>query len=436
MMKTKFKNFMFVAFWTLALIACEDDQPNIIVNWTYSPEENIQVGDTIYFTNNSTADVSVTYEWNFGDGEISTEESPKHVYSEPGIYDVLLELIYEDSSGGYSQQIEVAVDYSYIVNYGSYSGDKGTISAYNKYTDEMTNGFYKAINGVDLISNVQYAYQFNDKVYMLGNNADQLFWVDSRTFEQTENAINTDIVKPRYCAGKDDYLYVSCWGGDIWADESLSYIAKVNLSTNSVEKKIALPGGPEGLAIANDKLYAALNYKDSVAVISLNDETVAYIETPAVTSYFVKDDNNNLYVSLISTYSDFSASTGLGYINTSNDQIEAIYQLDGVSTSYVNILSPNADLSKLYVMTSAYDANWNLSGAIAVFDVASKSFDSNMLLEGVSGLNGIGYDDDKVYCFVAESVTGNGKAISYSTEGTKLNEYETGIAPFMLLTAK
>jgi len=220
--------------------------------------------------------------------------------------------------------------------------------------------------------------------------------------------------------------------GPIWATQQLA--SKLAHWMQEYPKVALLIGGPEGLAIAHNKLYAALNYKDSVATISLNDETVSYIETPAVTSYFVKDNNDNLYVSLISTYSDFSSSTGLGYINTSNDQLEATYQLDGVSTSYVNILSPNADFSKLYVMTSAYDANWNLSGAIAVFDVASKSFDSNMLLEGVYGLNGIGYEDDKVFSFVAESVTGNGKAITYSTDGAKQKEYETGIAPFMLLT--
>ena len=322
----------------------------------------------------------------------------------------------------------------YIINYGSYTGDKSTITAFDKETGEVTTDYYDDINGVAMVSNVQHASSFNGKIYFMGNSSDQIFWVDGESFEQTENAITKDIVKPRYGVGNGNYLYVSCWGGDIWADETTSYIAKINLTTKVVEKKIAIPGGPEGLSIARNKLYAALNYKDSVAVVDLSSDAISFIETPAVTSFFIKDNNENLYVSLVSTYSDFSENTGIAYINTSNDKLEATYELEGVGTSYVNILTPNNDFSKLYVMTTAYDENWNLSGAVATFDVASKSFETENFVEGIAGLNGIAYYNNNVFCFVAESVTGNGKAKTYSADGTFIKEYETGIAPFMLLT--
>ncbi len=328
--------------------------------------------------------------------------------------------------------VEPAV--SYIVNYGSYSGDKSTITAFDKETGEVTNSYYENVNGVAMVSNVQHATAHNGNIYFMGNNSDQLFWVDGETFEQSENAISTDIVKPRYAVGQGNYLYVSCWGGDIWTDESLSYIAKVNITSKAVEKKIALPGGPEGLAIANNKLYAALNYKDSVAVMDLATEAISYIETPAVTSFFIKDNADNLYVSLVSTYSDYSDQTGIAYINTGTDQLQVSYLLDGVSTSYVNIFAANDDFSKLYVMTSAYDSNWNLSGAVSVFDVASKAFEQEKLVEGVAGLNGIGFYNDKVFTFVSESVTGGGKAVVYNEDGTEEKTINTGISPFMLLT--
>lgn len=323
---------------------------------------------------------------------------------------------------------------AYIINYGSYSGDKSTVTSYNSETDAVSTDYYKQANNVDMVSNVQFAYNYKGKVYFMGNNSDQVFWVDGVTFKQTENGITKDIVKPRACAGNGNFLYVSCWGGDIWSDETLSYIAKVNLTTKAVEKKIALPGGPEGVVISNNKLYAALNYKDSVAVVNLSNDAVSYIATPAVTSYFVKDNKNNLYVSLVSTYSDFSDKAGIGYINTSTDKLEATYNLEGVSSSYVNMMAPNSDFSSLFVMTSAYDANWNLSGAVAVFDVASKSFKTQKFVEGISGLNGIGFYKNTVFCFVGETVTGNGIAKAYETDGTFIKDYETGISPFMLLT--
>lgn len=322
---------------------------------------------------------------------------------------------------------------SYILNYGSYSGDKSTVTAYNNETEVLSNGYYKQVNGVDMVSNVQHATHFNDKIYFMGNNADQVSWVDAETFIQSENAITDGIIKPRFGVGNGNYLYVSCWGGNIWEDTSVSYIAKVNITTNEVEEIIELPGGPEGMAISNNKLYAALNYKDSVAVINLTNDAISYIETPAVTSYFVKDNQGNLYVSLLNTYSKPSENDGIAYINTNTDEVEASYQYTGVSSSYVNILAQSDDFSKLYVMTSAYDENWNLSGAVAVFDTETKAFETDLFVEGISGLNGVEFSNDKVLCFVSESVTGNGLAKRYNTDGTFETEWETGIAPFMML---
>ncbi|RXQ91526.1 hypothetical protein EO244_12310 [Ancylomarina salipaludis] len=331
--------------------------------------------------------------------------------------------------------ISIYSSLSYVINYGSYSGDKSTISVYEENSELLTNRHYETVNTVPMVSNVQYAYNYDGKIFMMGNNLDQIFWVDEVTFKQTQNGITDGIIKPRFCVADGNYLYVSCWGGNIWEDITLSYIAKVNLDTKKVEKKIALEGGPEGLAIVNGKLYAALNYKKSIAVMDLDTEAISYIETQAVSSYFIKDKKDNLYVSQIDSYSNPSTEEGLAYINTTTNAYE-LYKLEGISSSYVNIMSANDDFSKLYVMTSAYDASWNLSGAIAVFDTATKSFEATNLVEGISGLNGVGFSDDKVFCFVSPSTTANGKLVTYSTNGTLIKEYETGISPLMLLEVK
>lgn len=323
---------------------------------------------------------------------------------------------------------------SYIINYGDYMGAKSTITAYNKETETVTNDYYENVNGVSLVSNVQHAFSYDGRIYMLGNNPDELLWVNAETFSQTENSVSADIVKPRFGVGDGNYLYISCWGGDIWTDESLSYIAKYNIASKTVEEKIALPGGPEGMAIANNKLYAALNYKDSVAVIDLISNQISYIETPAVTSYFLKDKQNNLYVSLVSTFSDSSESTGLGYINTANDALEATYPLAGVSTSYVNIMAADNDFSKIYVVTEG--ANWGDPGALAVFDVASKEFAADKFLASVPGINGIACYNNKVFVFIAESVTADGTAKTYLPDGSLSEEFATGKAPYILITAE
>ncbi|MCW3807238.1 PKD domain-containing protein [Plebeiibacterium marinum] len=430
------KNYFYRMLWaSLALMlvftSCEDDEEKPVVKAQFEASSfAVSVDEEIQFTNYSVG--ATAQEWNFGDGTTSMDENPVHTFTEGGKYTV--KLVVETKNVVDSVQKEITVsEFGYVINYGGYSGEKTTISLYDKITDEIVNGYYTMVNGAHMVSNAQYAYNYKGSVYFMGNNVDQIYSVDANSFKQTSNGITDGIIKPRYCVGNEDVLYVSCWGGDIWTDESLSYIAKIDLNTKAVEK-IDLAGGPEGLAIANGKLYAALNYEAKIAVIDLATEAISYIEAPAVSSYFVKDAENNLYVSLVSTYSDYSDQDGIGYINTTTDEM-VTYGLTGVSNSYVNILQPNKDFSKLYVMTSAYDVNWNLSGAVAVFDIASKTFENANFVEGVSGLNGLGVNSltDNVYCFVSPSTTQAGKVVVYDSEGVKVKEVNAGIAPMMMM---
>ena len=323
----------------------------------------------------------------------------------------------------------------FVVNYGNFTGTKSSISNYNVSKDKLNNLQYEAVNDIVLSSNVAYAYEYKDKIYMIGNSADQIINVDKTTLKQTTNSVTKDIANPRHCVGEGDYLYISCLGSSPDFSEMLdSYIAKYNINTNIVEKMIAVPGGAEGVEIANGKLYVALNYQNKIAVIKLSDNSISYIATPAVTSYFVKDNSNNLYVSLISTYSKPSKNTGIGYINTTTDELTT-YPLANVSNSYVSMMKPNNDFSKLYVMTSAYNDAWELSGAVAVFDIDSKQFLLDMFVDGIAGLNGfsVNPDDDNVYIFISESVEANGLMKIYSSDGVQQSSHNTGLAPFMAL---
>lgn len=325
---------------------------------------------------------------------------------------------------------------NYIINYGTYGGDKGGVSVFNSADTTVTNNHYYAVNSVPSTSNVQYAYYTNGNVYMMGNNVDKIFYVDAESFEQTTNGITgNSIIKPRNCVANNNILYVSCWGGDIWTDPTLSFITKIDLNTHEVLGTIELDGGPEGLEIANGKLYAALNYDKKIAVIKLDDETISYIDAPAVSMYFKKDQNDNLYVSLVSSFSVAADQEGLGYINTQTDEL-TVYNLTGISSSAVNVFEFNKDKSKLYVMTSAYDANWNLTGAIAVFNTTSKSFEQNMLASNISGLNGLAINKstDDIFYFISNGGAANGKMVMLKNDGTFVKELETGINPSMMLS--
>ncbi|MCF8363688.1 MAG: hypothetical protein K9G70_13805 [Prolixibacteraceae bacterium] len=316
----------------------------------------------------------------------------------------------------------------YFVNYGGSSVGTTTITNYDYEKDTVINFFYETQNGVELTSNVQYGCEYNNSIYLLGNDADQIIVLDS-AFVQKFAGVTEDIATPRYCVEYNDYLYISCWGANPdWKLMPDSYIAKYNTKTNTVESTIALPGGPEGLAITNGNLYVALNFKNNVAVINLDDNSISYIETPAVSSYFINDKEGKLYVSLVSTYSNPSSETGLGYINTSSNTLEQVYALDGINYNY-SILTTDEDQTTIYVLANSSDENGNPMNAVYTFDPSTGEFTS--FIENLSGTMGISFNQytDELYVF-GGSYTEPGTVARYETDGTFVSEFDAGVSPY------
>ncbi len=77
---------------------CEDDDfpvppASTVPQFTYTIDNEEYAPATVTFTNTSIVPATVgavSYSWNFGDGSSSTEESPVHLYENPGAYTVSL----------------------------------------------------------------------------------------------------------------------------------------------------------------------------------------------------------------------------------------------------------------------------------------------------------------------------------------------------------
>lgn len=86
--------YVILALFTSALFSCEDDPdvgppPSVGFDVSFKVAE---VGELLSFTNSSTAPDggSLTYQWDFGDGDLSTNANPTHFYSDTGAYVVKL----------------------------------------------------------------------------------------------------------------------------------------------------------------------------------------------------------------------------------------------------------------------------------------------------------------------------------------------------------
>jgi hypothetical protein len=439
-MKNLLKLLPFFVATVVLLGSCSDDD-----DITTPPEANagenqiVYEGETVTLDASASTDVdsnSLTYSWTAPEGVTLNSNTGVTVsFTAPEVTedtDYIFTLTVDDGGTSIETTVTVTVlqtDVAYIINYGGYGAGTSSITRYDYENDAITAFYYQLQNDYATItSSPQSAYVYDSHIYLMNNEPDNVVVTDARFVAQ--DTITTNIIKPRSCVGYGDYLYIACWGGDVWTDASVSYIVKYNVSTKTVDETISLPGGPEGLQIANGKLYAALNYDQAIAVMDLSTEDISYITTPAVCSSLIKNDDDNLYVALISSYSNPATQTGLGFINTTSDEL-TVYDLDNISTAYASVINLSKDQSKVYVAAASYDADWNLVGGIKVFDVASGSFESTDLVSNITGINGVSVnpEDGDIYVFVSNGSTTKGSMQIFDADGSFEETKTVGAAP-------
>lgn len=96
-MKELFRKFLFIQLLLVIglLVSCSPDDPDELSNLPvacFSISENPQVGTAIHF-NSGCSKNGLTYFWDFGDGNSSTEENPYHTYLSGGAYEVGLKIL-------------------------------------------------------------------------------------------------------------------------------------------------------------------------------------------------------------------------------------------------------------------------------------------------------------------------------------------------------
>jgi PKD repeat protein len=90
---------VFVFIFFSPAIAANGNQPPV-VDFSWTPTDNIKTGDTVQFNSGASNDPDgtiIAWEWDFGDGNYSILENPTHVYTENDTFTVELTVI--DNNG-------------------------------------------------------------------------------------------------------------------------------------------------------------------------------------------------------------------------------------------------------------------------------------------------------------------------------------------------
>lgn len=129
---------------------------------------------------------------------------------------------------------------------GPFQTGTGTVSFINRSSKAITNNIFENENGRPLGNIVQSISIWNDKAYIVVNNAGKIEVADAQTFKSS--GVITGLSSPRYFEGGTNTKgYISDWSNNVMV---------VNLQNNSISNTLPTYGnGPERMLKTGNRLF-------------------------------------------------------------------------------------------------------------------------------------------------------------------------------------
>ena len=179
----------------------------------------------------------------------------------------------------------------FIVNEGAFQTGTGTITFYNPDSNLVKQNIFESINGRPLGNIAQSMAIYNDKAYIVVNNAGKVEVVDPSTFK-TLGTI-TGLVNPsQFLFVENNKAYISDWVGRV---------AIVDLATNKVKDTIRMGTGPDMMVKTDKYVFVAnsggLGLDSTVSVVEYSiDQVVKTIKVGNAPSGMAVDGIGKIWV--------------------------------------------------------------------------------------------------------------------------------------------
>ncbi|MCD6112883.1 MAG: hypothetical protein J7J86_06410 [Bacteroidales bacterium] len=309
----------------------------------------------------------------------------------------------------------------FITNEGPFQSGSGTITFYDKATGLTQEKIFETVNAMPLGNIVQSMNIFNNKAYIVVNNANKVEIVNSGTFESLGSIENFNL--PRYFLGISlSKAYVSCWDNTV---------AVVNLDDNSIVKNIQTQSGPETMIKYNDKVFVlnsgGFGVDSTITVInSETDEVLSTIQTAKVPSGIQIDKNNNMWV--------LCSGQGWNGFPQETDTKGHLICLNPNDYSVVkDIIFPASDKhpQKLIINKNKDILYYSYIDGVYSFDINSDNLNDSPLISHAMFYN-IGFDnnDRTIYASDAKDFAQDGIVYIYnSNDGAVVDSINAGVVP-------
>ena len=314
----------------------------------------------------------------------------------------------------------------YILNQGLWGHNNSTLSYYNLNTGEVTADIYTAVNNRGLGDTGNDLQPYGSKLYCVVNISENVEVMDLYT-AKVIGTVPLQGKLPRRICFSGSKAYVSCFDGTV---------VRIDTASLAVEATVTVGPNPEGVCIANGKLYVAnsgglseLGFGTTVSVINLSSFSVIKDIEVAVNPNFLYTTQNQQDIYLISwgNYSDISSC--LQKISTLTDEV--------VRTFDFEITKMCIDGSMAYMFSSSYISS-QLGYTIQVMDLTTETIVNENFITDNTVLNtpfsiAVNPQNGDVYVFDSHNYVVNGDIYCFGQDGKRKFSFEAGVNPWEIV---
>jgi len=299
-----------------------------------------------------------------------------------------------------------------VVSEGT-DNDFGTVSYFDREAAVVENEIFERVNSASFEGGVQSVNVFNDKVYIVANDANKVVQANAETF-LLEGTV-TGLEKPRYFIGiDDDIFFVSEWGAD-GLTGSVAVVESFNLN---IIDRVATPAGADRMLQVANKVWVlcagGLGRGNKVVLIDIvRGEILNEIELRWSPRSIVRDANNKVWIACSGNVGDVNDNENGALIrfNTSSLAIEETLDL-GATVEDVNFdMVVNADKTILF---------YNMNGKVYRQPIGEAAIQNTSFIDDseVVSLHGLSYDsvENLLYVSDAKDFSGDGEIRRYNAD--------------------
>jgi len=311
-----------------------------------------------------------------------------------------------------------------ILHEGVYDSQNGTISTFSTEDKTLQTKLYDHANGAGIGGSINSGFIHEGRLYAMTQSLDQVVIVNATNFQKV-NAITDQMRIPRNGVIVGNKLYVSNWGEyekNTWRNPD-SYVLAIDLSTNSVIKKIHVPNRAETLLVVDNEIFVSQEHDSIISVINTNsDDITETIPVSTFPSGMVLDKDKMIWL--------VTKSGTLQKINPKSKEVEQTIDITVDDQSPNGLIRINSAGDKLYFVVGQ---SW-ASTIVNEVDLTSNELTPKTIITK-DNIYGLGIDpvDGTIYAGITPDYKSNGVVVRFSSDGTELDNFTGGISPKVFL---